>query len=92
MRRSWAIDAAVYAYMLLWMAFSYSTIQTTGSSPAVVIASFVMGFVGVVYLMNEKISYLEWRGLVVKMQHDDPDRPPHERAGSEDELDREKYR
>jgi len=64
-RRDWLVDAGMYVFMILWMLLAFGTIQAEGPSVVAVVGAVAIGLVGLLYLSNQKISYLQIGDKVV---------------------------
>jgi len=73
-RRDWLVDAGMYVFMILWMLLAFGTIQAEGPSVVAVVGAVAIGLVGLLYLSNQKISYLQFRDWIV-VEMGDPSEP-----------------
>ena len=85
MDKPWYIDLMTGVVVLLWMGWTYATIQTYGPSPALIGGALVVGVVGMLLIYGQRLTYLQVGSWIVvgmgrgaRQQPDEPQHPGRE--------------
>jgi len=87
MTKDWLVDLIVGVVTVLWMGWTFATIQETGASLQLILPALAIGFLGILMIYGHRISYLRL-GDFVLVELDHRRQAPRE----SEEQDRERNR
>jgi len=82
--RPWYIDLLTYGVVLLWMAWTFATIQSVGASPTLIISALLVAIIALLVIYGQRLEYLRvgsWFELDLGTRAHEPDEEDeHERT------------